>query len=133
MEWKNIIAILGIIIPVVAIIASYYIGVRAGTVNEKRKEWNAIVEPVLIILEEQLFSWQRNNLCKYDQRQRQNDFPYKAIDAIKRRLSGKSLDLFSELFSEYHKAKRQISNGPVRNYSEALKAVEPLIEFLKLK
>lgn len=131
MKTEIVVATSGVITSLIAIIASYFIGVRTGRVNEKRKEWNALVELVLVILEAQLRAYERGSLTKYDHRN--YDFPYDKIEAIRRRLKGRSLTKFNSAFADYHSAKTKLADGPVRQYEEARKAIKPVMQILKLR
>lgn len=131
MKIEIIIAIVGIIISVVAIIASYFSGVRVGRVNEMRKEWNVLVEPMLVILEAQRRAYSSNSMSKYD---RQDfDFPYDRINSIKRRLSGKRLASMTKKYTEYHKYRVLVRVESKDHFDKAIKAVDELMNEIKLK
>ncbi|CNJ17979.1 Uncharacterised protein [Yersinia aldovae] len=131
MKIEIIIAITGTIISVIAIIASYFSGVRVGKVNEIRKEWNALVEPMLIILEAQRLAYTNGSLSKYDRKD--FDFPYERINAIKRRLSGRKLASMSEKYSAYYKARVLIVSGEEKRFDKAIKAIDEFRKEIKLQ
>ncbi|HHA0037588.1 TPA: hypothetical protein ACOEXB_004363 [Yersinia enterocolitica] len=131
MKIEIIIAIIGTIISVIAIIASYFSGVRAGKVNEIRKEWNVLVEPMLVILEAQRRAYSNNSLSKYDKQD--FDFPYERINSIKRRLSGRKLDSMTKKYSEYHKYRVLVRIESDDHFDKAIKAVDDFMKEIKLQ
>ncbi|HDL7533925.1 TPA: hypothetical protein PXN94_000551 [Yersinia enterocolitica] len=131
MKIELIVAIIGIIISVIAIIASYFSGVRAGKVNEIRKEWNVLVEPMLVILEAQRRAYSSNSLSKYDHKN--FDFPYERINSIKRRLSGRKLTSMTKKYTEYHKYRVLVRVESKDHFDKAIKAVDDLMNEIKLK
>ena len=131
MESVSFVSVLGIIVPVVAIFASYFIGVAVGKKNEVRKEWNTLVEPVLVIFESQRSSNSKGLSSKYDAKN--YDFPYERINAIKRRMAGKQLSVFEEKYSTYHKIRTATDRGEKKDRNEFVAAIDGLLPLLKLK
>ncbi|EKN6195693.1 hypothetical protein OZ830_004289 [Yersinia enterocolitica] len=124
MKIEIIIAIIGTIISVIAIIASYFSGVRAGKVNEKRKEWNAVAEPVIEYLEGHLSSLSRkrrppdNNLI---------NFPRKSWDAVLRRSTKTKAEELERLLADYRSVLDEVDKHP------AIVSAEKLIDLLSLR
>lgn len=131
MKTENIIAIIGTIVAVIAIIASYFTGVRSGITSDKRKEWNKLAEPLLIILEEQRRSHSKGLMSKHDRDGAA--FPYDSVNSLKRRLSGKDLENFNVKYSEYHKLKGLMAGSDEKPYAAMISLIDELIPLLKLK
>lgn len=78
MTYSDAVATIAIIISVVALPATYYFGYKAAVGNDKRKEWNAVAEPVIEYLEGHLSSLNRKR-CPPDNNL--NKFPRKSWDS----------------------------------------------------
>ncbi|EKN3882403.1 TPA: hypothetical protein ACPZRZ_002637 [Yersinia enterocolitica] len=124
MKIEIIIAIIGTIISVIAIIASYFSGVRAGKVNEKRKEWNAVAEPVIEYLEGHLSSLNRKR-CPPDNNL--NKFPRKSWDSALRRSTKTKAEELERLLADYRSVLDEVDKHP------AIVSAEKLIDLLSLR
>lgn len=133
---------IGTVVSIIAIIASYFSGVRAGKVNEKRKEFNALAEPVLIALEEHCELFNVKALPHmYDPY-----FPNKEMASIRRRISERGLRKLDETFNRYLDLLAEIKKDPspdmfprkdqpewIDRYPEALVIAKELMKIFKLR
>ncbi|MCT4708809.1 hypothetical protein MUA04_00975 [Enterobacteriaceae bacterium H11S18] len=130
-SYSDIISTIAMIVAVVAVPASGYLSYHYAIKGEKRKEWNALVEPLLIILEEQRNACGKGVLSKHERKEA--TFPYSSITAIKRRISGRDLNAFIAKYSEYHRVKVLMVESTKKPYAEMIRAIDELIPLLKLK
>lgn len=131
MTIDRMLSIFATIVSVVAVPASGYLSYRYAIKGEKRKEWNALAEPLLIILEEQLRACRKGRMSKHDRDGAA--FPYDSVNSLKRRLSGKDLEKFNAKYSEYHKLKALMAGPGEKPYAAMISVIDELIPLLKLK
>lgn len=134
-EWM--ISNIAIIISIVAIIASYFIGVYSNRKNDKRKEFNELVEPILIYLEEQ-YSASKSGV--YDRRL---EFPRDRFKALRRRMSAReqrklddTIDGYWKYWSMFHNSRSSddsLVGDPGELHKEWMKANIKLQQLIKLK
>ncbi|WP_413498911.1 hypothetical protein [Buttiauxella gaviniae] len=131
MQYSDVVSTIAMIVAIVAVPASGYLSYRYAVEGEKRKEWNALTEPLLIILEEQRSACGKGVLSKHDRKDA--SFPYISINAIKRRISGQDLEKFNTRYSEYHKLKVMMTEPGEKPYAGMIRAIDQLSPLLKLK
>ncbi|EOA5628563.1 hypothetical protein MJ634_002445 [Providencia rettgeri] len=134
-EW--IISNIAIIISIIAIIASYFVGVYSNRKNDKRKEFNELVEPILIYLEEQ-YSASKSGV--YD---RHLEFPRDRFKALRRRMSTReqkklddTIDGYWKYWSMFHNARGSddsLAGNQEELHKEWMKANIKLQQLIKLK
>ncbi|HDX5738003.1 TPA: hypothetical protein ROS75_002149 [Yersinia enterocolitica] len=124
MTYSDAVATIAIIISVAALPATYYFGYKAAVRNDKRKEWNAVAEPIIEYLEGHLSSLNRkrrppdNNL---------NNFPRKSWDAALRRSTRPNAEELERLLADYRSVLDEVDN------STAILRAEKLINLLSLR
>ena len=131
MQYSDIVSTIAMIVAIVAVPASGYLSYRYAIKGEKRKEWNVLVEPLLLILEEQRSACGRGVMSKHDRKDA--IFPYTSINAIKRRISGRDLKSFNTKYSEYHRLKALMTESGEKPYARMILAIDELLPLLKLK
>lgn len=134
-EW--VISNIAIIISIIAIIASYFIGVYSNRKNDKRKEFNELVEPILIYLEEQYLA---SKSGVYD---RSLEFPRNRFKALRRRMNAReqrklddTVDGYWKYWSMFHNARgsdESLAGDPEELHKEWMKANLQLQQLIKLK
>lgn len=130
-SYSDIISTIAMIVAVVAVPASGYLSYHYAIKGEKRKEWNALAEPLLVTFEEQRSAYSRGLLSKHDRKDAR--FPYDSVSAIKRRISGKDLDIFNAKYSEYHRLKVAMNDADEKPFAEMGRVIDEMIPLLKLK
>ncbi|MGY0146996.1 hypothetical protein [Edwardsiella tarda] len=95
-SYESIRSTLALIISVIATPVSAYWSYRNAISGEKRKEFNAITEPVLAVLEMVECSWSRRESLSVD------PFDAESIAKIRRRLSSRKVKIYDELWSRYY-------------------------------
>ncbi|MGM0938532.1 MAG: hypothetical protein ACQEWL_18785 [Pseudomonadota bacterium] len=134
-EW--VISNIAIIISIIAIIASYFIGVYSNRKNDKRKEFNELVEPILIYLEEQYLA---SKSGVYD---RSLEFPRNRFKALRRRMNAReqrklddTVDGYWKYWSMFHNSRNgsdSLIGAPEELHKEWMKANLQLQQLIKLK
>ncbi|HEI6789167.1 TPA: hypothetical protein SK266_000626 [Yersinia enterocolitica] len=142
MEYSDIISTIALIISIIAVPATYYLGYKAAVKNDKRKEWNQLAEPIIIKLEEHCELLERKALPHMHDPY----FPNDKMAAIRRRLKTKERIVLDEIFNRYLALFDEIKKSPtpimlskvdepewIDRYPEALEITKELMIILKLK
>lgn len=124
MTYSDAVATIAIIISVVALPATYYFGYKAAVGNDKRKEWNAVAEPVIEYLEGHLSSLSRKR-CPPDNNL--NKFPRKSWDSALRRSTKTKAEELERLLADYRSVLDEVDKHP------AIVSAEKLIDLLSLR
>ncbi|WP_145484617.1 hypothetical protein [Yersinia aldovae] len=127
-----IVANIGTIISIIAIFASYFIGVRTGKVNEKRKEWNAIAEPILAELELIQSVWEGNDSLSVD------PLPYKNMEMLTRRVTDKESEKLKAAWGRYYQCRDRIKRPGQQDdiraiYRDGIESVKALRKIMRLR
>lgn len=80
------------IISIVAIIASYFIGVYSNRRNDRRKEFNTVAEPMLVILEEHIERLKSGRKPQVTSIFCGSLFPQEILSALRRRMPEKQVN-----------------------------------------
>ncbi|WP_369427178.1 hypothetical protein [Providencia sp. PROV236] len=137
MSYSEIITTIATIVAFIAIPATYFNGVRAGKVNDKRKEFNDLAEPILIYLEGQ-YSASKDGV--YDRRL---EFPRERFKALRRRMNAReqrklddTIDGYWKYLSMFHNSRNgsdSLIGNPEELHKEWMKANLQLQQLIKLK
>lgn len=124
-SYSNIVATIAMVVAFVAVPASAYFSYKYAIKGEKRKEWNAIAEPLLEHYE------QVSDEAKRGQTYSTTSIPIEQFDKIKRRMTHAQREGFLRL-AEQVILLRNSTPTKERNVSLHLVAVE-ICELIKLK
>lgn len=142
MTIDRILSIFATIVSVVAVPASGYLSYHFAIKGEKRKEWNAITEPLLESLEELHYYWARENEIQV------NHIPHGSVEKIRRRMNAGERRKFDSLWSDFEKSIQSIKLSPaplmwsadgshkdpwISPYPEAVKVTSSLLKVLSLR
>ncbi|ARZ01780.1 hypothetical protein AXW37_12355 [Yersinia ruckeri] len=146
MTYSDVVATIAMIVSVVALPATYYFGYKAAARNDKRKEWNAVAEPIIEYLEGHLSSLNRKR-CPPDNNL--NKLPRKSWDSVLRRSTKTKAANLDRSLADYVSILAEIDKSPapalyfgqstdeieewVDKYPEAIVNVEKLIVLLSLR
>lgn len=119
------------IIAFIAIPATYYNGVRVGRVNDKRKEFNAVAEPMLIILEEHIDYLKSGRKPQVISIFCGSLFPQEALSALRRRLSEKQAGEMNKQINKYLESIDGLDADG--GYDIAIKNAASLMNLLRLR
>ncbi|WP_413730833.1 hypothetical protein [Sodalis sp. RH22] len=95
MQYPEVVSTIALIVSVIAIPATYLIGVSVGKKNDKRKEFNALAEPVLAFFERRIREHGAGTF--YNQYQ----VPFEVINSLRRRLTKRESLRFNKAFGAY--------------------------------
>lgn len=95
MGYSDIIATVAMIVSISAVPASGYLSYRYAIKGEKRKEWNAIAEPVID------YFWSSSSAHRTGGFYVINKLPINEITSLSRRFSSNETIAFTPLFSRY--------------------------------
>lgn len=128
MNASLIISILSLIMSFIAIIATYFINRKLSSDNDKRKEFNETVEPILEWMEKQEDMWSRGTLAfspmHWDEK----------MNKIKRRISPYSARKLDKLLKSYELAFEYASeNRSIENCRPLIIASANLRSHLRIR
>ncbi|EPA9111008.1 MAG: hypothetical protein E7G96_02530 [Serratia liquefaciens] len=134
-----------LIVSVSSILFTYKLGYKSAVKNEQRKEWNIFAEKILKSLEEQKELLSGEILPHMHPPY----FPYDEIASLKRRVTKREMAKMEVLLSEHKNILEEIGRCPnpafayhynqedesewVNRYPEAVKCVDNLMDFFKLR
>ncbi|MEY0256359.1 hypothetical protein AB7X32_21660 [Morganella morganii] len=131
MSYSDIMSTIATIIAFIAIPATYYNGVRLGRVNDKRKEFNTVAEPMLIILEEHIDYLKSGRKPQVISIFCGSLFPQETLSALRRRLSEKQVNEMDKRINQYMESIAELNSGG--SYDSAIKNASALIRLLRLR
>ena len=106
MTIDRMLSLFATIVSLVAVPASGYFSYRYAIKGEKRKEWNALVEPVLSSLEEINHFWLK------EQDVHVNHIPLDNIERLRRRMTTSERAKFDTTWEELESVIRTIKSSP---------------------
>lgn len=132
MTYSDVVATIAIIISVVALPATYYFGYKAAVRNDKRKEWNAIAEPILAELEMIQGIWEGNESLSVD------PLPYKNMEMLARRVTDKENEKLKAAWDRYYQFRDRIKRPGQQDdistiYRDGIESVKVLREIIRLR
>ncbi|HEQ1858444.1 TPA: hypothetical protein VEO38_001981 [Providencia alcalifaciens] len=143
MSYSDVMSTISAIAAFIAIPASYFCGVRVGKVNDRRKEFNAVAEPVIIALEDHIEYLRYPSIPSRYVECDQASLPITIVSALRRRLSDKDKDKFNALHQQYADCLDYLTANPapmigsdeewINKYPEAISLCEKIIELIKLR
>ncbi|HAT1525152.1 TPA: hypothetical protein I8W52_000263 [Morganella morganii] len=119
------------IISIVAIIASYFIGVYSNRRNDRRKEFNAVAEPMLVILEEHIERLKSGRKPQVTSIVCGSLFPQEILSALRRRMPEKQANEMDKRINQYMESIAELNSGG--SYDSAIKNASALIRLLRLR
>lgn len=119
------------IIAFIAIPATYYNGVRVGRVNDKRKEFNAVAEPMLVILEEHIDYLKSGKKPQVISIFCGSLFPQEILSALRRRMPEKQVNEMDRRLNQYMESIAELNSDG--SYDSAIKNASALIRLLRLR
>ncbi|WP_235365701.1 hypothetical protein [Proteus terrae] len=143
MSYSDVMSTISAIAAFIAIPASYFCGVRVGRVNDKRKEFNAVAEPILKDLEEHLELLESECIPPLYATSDKTRLNSDKVKSLKRRLNKKELLAFNDISNRYADLLEHLINYPapfigsdeewVDKWPDAIKTAKQMIELIKLK
>lgn len=132
MTYSDVVATIAIIISAVALPATYYFGYKAAVRNDKRKEWNAIAEPILAELEMIQGIWEGNESLSVD------PLPYKNMEMLARRVTDKENEKLKAAWDRYYQCRDRIKRPGQQDdistiYRDGIESVKVLREIIRLR
>lgn len=127
--------VVGIIVFLITAPISAYLGYKANIIQNKRKEFNQLAEPILF----DLIRHNKNYLINKDYKPlKYNDFDHQNIEKIYVRVNSSNKRKLKKLLHNYLIAHNNIINKNIseidqNDYDEALNKLEKLERFFKLK
>ncbi|MDH0356522.1 hypothetical protein [Morganella sp. GD04133] len=131
MSYSDIMSTIATIIAFIAIPATYYNGVRVGRVNDKRKEFNAVAEPMLVILEEHIERLKSGRKPQVTSIVCGSLFPQEILSALRRRMPEKQVNEMDRRLNQYVESIAELNSGD--SYDSAIKNASALIRLLRLR
>ncbi len=95
MQYPEVVSTIALIVSVIAIPATYLIGVSVGKKNDKRKEFNALAEPILTFFERRIREHSAGTF--YNQYQ----VPIEVVNSLRRRFTKRESVRFNKAFVAY--------------------------------
>lgn len=131
MSYSDIMSTIATIIAFIAIPATYYNGVRVGRVNDKRKEFNAVAEPMLVILEEHIDYLKSGRKPQVISIFCGSLFPQETLSSLRRRLSEKQVNEMDKRINQYMESIAELNSDG--SYDSAVKNASALMTLLRLR
>ncbi|HHZ8506545.1 TPA: hypothetical protein ACWL6U_004095 [Morganella morganii] len=131
MSYSDIMSTIATIIAFIAIPATYYNGVRVGRVNDKRKEFNAVAEPMLVILEEHIERLKSGRKPQVTSIVCGSLFPQEILSALRRRMPEKQAGEMDKRINQYMESIAELNSDG--SYDSAIKNASALMTLLRLR
>lgn len=131
MSYSDIMSTIATIIAFIAIPATYYNGVRVGRVNDKRKEFNAVAEPMLIILEAHIDYLKSGRKPQVISIFCGSLFPQETLSALRRRMPEKQVNEMNKQINKYLESIDGLDADG--GYDSAVKNASALMNLLRLR
>ena len=106
MSYSDVVATIALMVSVVAVPASGVISYRYAIKGEKRKEWNALCEPLIESIEELHHYWSQEREIHV------NHISMDRIEKIRRRMNNSERKKFDSLWSNLEQSIQNIKLSP---------------------